>query len=147
MKILSLYFLKTLFKMIFLYSPIYAWHSHSTMSADHLIKISRVHGDILAFLCAVTDSAQELPGCGFNGSSLMAENMRVHFTLHLEYRGRSKGERRGSILVQQFPCTLGWKTNEGQQSHAEIATVYCIVWRLCWGVVSESNTWSPCSIN
>lgn len=37
---------------------------------DRPIRIPRFNGDILAFLCAVTDSAQELPG--FSGSSHMA---------------------------------------------------------------------------
>lgn len=38
-----------------------------------------MHGDLLASLCAVTDSAQELPGCGFNGSSHKAAKHTASF--------------------------------------------------------------------
>lgn len=130
-------------------------HLHSSMLADRLIKISWVHGDISAYLCVVTDSAQELPGCGFNGSSHMAENhtgsfhspprilwdqqrskTRVNIGSAIPLHYRLKDEWGGCEAMQRWPLFC-WR--------GEANTVYSVTWRPCWNIMSKSSSWSPCS--
>lgn len=129
-------------------------HLHSSMLADRPIRISWVHGDIKAYLCVVTDSAQESPGCGFNGSSHMAEKHTCSFHSPSRILWDQQRSKTGVNIGSAIPLHSQLKDEWGLQSHAEIAafllkgeanTVYCVTWRLCWKAMSKYSSWSPCS--